>query len=239
MKKLILCLLLALPATSYSQNILKADGHVAVSSDYIWRGGRVCGAHFQPEMNFRLAGFTAQFYGYVAFDGNYKEIDLDLSYRWRDLSFHIADYFSHGSTNLLEENYFNWNKKGTVHYIEGIICYEPESLPFYAKWFTFLYGDWLPDSTGGRGEPSYSSYLELEGHLSFGGKLGKASFICGSSVFPGHYTHYTNWFAPIHLELKYSNRIKTRSLQFPLSVSYIVNPYDRKTFMNASVGVAF
>ena len=61
----------------------------------------------------------------------------------------------------------------------------------------------------------------------------------GASVLKGPYTAYTKDFAFIHTELRYTNTIDLGAVKLPLGVSWLLNPYARRVFMNASVGVSF
>lgn len=239
MKKLsALAALSILCAEAIAGNPLKVSGTANFESAYLWRGEKVCEVNFNPILEASIGGFTAQAFAYLPFDGSYKEIDIDFSYAIGPVSLHIADYFCRFANSTTQENYFDFRKATTNHLIEGIICYAPKSLPIAANWFTFFYGDWRPDASGGRGEPAFSSYLELKAHHDFS-RWGRGEFIFGSSVLKGPYTSYTKDFAVIHCELRYSKTLELEHIRFPLSVSFLVNPYARRAFMNASVGVSF
>ena len=62
-------------------------------------------------------------------------------------------------------------------------------MPVEAKWFTFFYGDWLPEPDGSRGKPTFSSYLELSAHHDFDqwgrGTFGSLKLAFGNKVDPG------------------------------------------------------
>ena len=212
----------------------KVSGTATLSSGYIWRGDKVCGVQINPSIKATYKGFALESYGFLALDGSYKEIDWDLSWTYKDFSFHLADYFYRGAGYLRPEDYFNFKKGETTHISEFILCYEPAKLPFCARWFTFFYGDWLPDS----GRPTFSSYLELEAYHDFshGGRL---SGFVGSSILKGQYTGYTKDFAVVHLEIRYSRTIDLGPVSLPLSASYILNPFAGTSFLNASVGISF
>ncbi|MBQ9475574.1 MAG: hypothetical protein IJU69_04890 [Bacteroidales bacterium] len=216
----------------------RVSGSMELASGYIWRGDRVCGVQISPSLTLSYKGFALQSFGYLALDGSYKEIDWDLSYSWKDFSVHIADYFYRGTGYVMPENYFNFRKEDTTHIVEAIFCYEPEKLPFCARWFTFVYGDWIPDAEGKRGKPSFSSYLELEGYYNFQ-SAGKLSLFMGSSIFKGAYTAYQKPFAVIHLELRYAYSLNLGKVSMPLSAGFILNPYSKAAYLNASVGISF
>ena len=159
----------ALPAQKFS-----VDGSVELYSAYIWRGDKVCGAQISPFVNFHYGAWTLQSFGFLAIDNSYKEIDWDLSYKYKDFSLHIADYFYHGFAFPLPEDYFDFKKASSTHVLEGILCWDSSTLPLAAKWFTFVFGSWLPST----GENAFSSYLELEAYHKFAdaGKFSASSW---------------------------------------------------------------
>ena len=214
------------------------SGAIETHTAYLWRGSKECGAHVAPCLSFGYGNLMLQSYGFLSYDGNYKEIDWDLSYKIGDFTFHLADYYARLSSYTTPENYFNFRKGETNHIQEAIICYEPHKLPFAIRWFTFFHGDWLREADGTLGRPSFSSYLEPEIYHEFTPDS-KLSLLCGASVFKGGYTSYTKDFAVIHLELRYRHYISLNSVRFPLQISYVLNPYSKKCWLNAGVGVEF
>ena len=215
------------------------DGGIYLSSAYLWRGAPNCGFHVQPDMALHYRGFSFEAYGYFSLDNTFKEIDLELQYRYKDLDIHLLDCFCRYSWYPNPENYFDWSKATGNHYVELALCYVPRKYPFYVKWFTFLYGDFLPGgSDGEKGAPSFSSYLELEAHHTFG-NICTGSVIVGSSILKGAYTSYTKDFSVIHCELRASREICAGCVSFPLSVSFVVNPYSKLSYLGASAGIRF
>lgn len=232
---IILATILAIP--TYADKIT-ASGSLEAYSAYMWRGSKECGVHVAPCLALQWGGFELQSYGFVSFDGTYKEIDWDISYTVKDFTFHLADYYARLSSYTTPENYFSFKKGETNHIQEAIICYEPAKLPFAVRWFTFLHGDWIPNQDGTLGKPSFSSYLEAELYHKFSPNS-KLSILCGASIFKGSYTGYTKNFAVINTELRYSYHIPIKSIQIPLTVSCIVNPYKKTCWLNAGAGIKF
>lgn len=235
---LLFTVLLLAPGNSAAQNTVNVSGTAIVQSAYLWRGEKVCEVNFNPTLEASVGPFTAQAFAYLPFDGSYKEIDVDLFYTLGPWSLHVADYFIRFTNDPAPENFFDWRKQSTNHLLEGILCYSPATVPIEAKWFTFFFGDWIPNADGSRGRTSFSSYLELEGYHEFGDK-GRASLVLGSSILKGPYTAYSEDFAFIHCELRYTNSIECGGVRFPFGVSWMLNPYSGRVFMNASVGVTF
>lgn len=217
---------------------LTLDGGIYLSSAYLWRGAANCGFHVQPDMALHYKGFTFEAYGYFSLDNTFKEIDLELQYRYKDLDIHLLDCFCYCSGYKNPENYFDWSKETGNHFAELAVCYVPQKYPFYAKWFTFFYGDFLPGENGKKGAPSFSSYLELEAHHTFG-RICTGSVIVGSSILKGAYTSYTKDFAVIHCELRAFREIRLQHVSIPLTVSFVVNPYSKLSYLGASAGIRF
>ncbi len=213
---------------------IRTEGSAMLSSGYIWRGDYVCGANFMPCIAFKYDNVQLQTYSFLAIDDSYKEIDWELSWKVKDFTLYLADYFFLETGTGTLEDYFNFRKGETTHIQEAIIGYEPHSIPFCARWFTFIHGDWLPSD----GKPTFSSYLELETYHKFDSER-TLSFKAGSSIFKGAYTDYTKDFAVIHLELKYAREIAFSGFSMPLSVSYVINPDWRCAYANATVGIKF
>ncbi len=222
-----------------AKNKITVSGSIEAYTAYMWRGAKNCGLHMAPSLTLRWGGFALQSYGFFSFDDTYREVDWDLSYSVGDFSFHIGEYYARLSSYTTTENYFRFKKGKTDHILEGIICYEPEKLPFALKWFTFLYGDWIPNADGTPGRPSFSSYLEAEVYHEFTPDNNRLSLLCGASVIKGMFTNYTKDFAVINLELRYRYLLPAGKVKIPLNVSYIINPYMKASWMNAGIGVMF
>lgn len=226
-----------LPQMQAREKITVSGGLEAYAA-YMWRGGKQCDAHVVPNISLKWGGFTLQSFGFISFDGTYKEIDWDLSYRVGDFAFHLADYYARLSSWTTPENYFNFKKGQTNHIQEAIICYEPQKLPFAVRWFTFLHGNWLPEADGTLGKPTFSSYLEAEVFHDFS-ENSRLSLIGGASVFKGMPTNYTKDFAVVNVELRYAYSLSVKAANIPLTVSFIVNPFDKKVWLNAGTGIRF
>ena len=239
MRRLILAILFtaAMTIPTHAEKIT-VSGSLEAYSAYMWRGSKECGAHVTPCLTLQWGGFALQSYGFLSFDGTYKEIDWALSYNVGDFTFHLADYYARLSSYTTVENYFSFKKGHTNHIQEAIICYEPAKLPFAIRWFTFLHGDWIPNEDGTLGKPSFASYLETELYHNFS-PHSRLSLFCGASVFKGGFTGYTKNFAVINTELRYSYNIPIKSIQIPLTVSYIINPYKKTCWLNAGAGIRF
>lgn len=235
------CILLIISCSApelMAKQKITVSGSLETYVAYMWRGQKECGAHTVPNLTLKCGGFALQSYGFISFDGNYKEIDWDLSYSIGDFSFHLADYYARLSSWTTPENYFSFKKGQTNHIQEAIICYEPQKLPFAVRWFTFLHGDWFPEPDGTLGKPTFSSYLEAEVFHDFS-ENSRLSLLGGASVLKGSLTGYTKDFAVVNIELRYAYYIPIKAVKIPLTVSFITNPYSKKVWLNAGAGIKF
>lgn len=219
-------------------NKFSVSGALETHAAYLWRGSRECGAHVIPSLTLEYGNLALQSFGYVSFDGSYKEIDWDLSYKIGDFTLHLADYYARLSSWTTPENYFDFKKGSTNHIQEVILCYEPHKLPFAIRWFTFVGGDWLPNPDGTLGRISFSSYLEPEVYYDIP-KAGRLSLLGGLSIFKGSYTSYTRDFAVIHVELRFRRSFSVGNVGIPLQFSYVINPYRKTSWLDVGVGIEF
>ena len=244
MTRKILCALILIMGGSASLHAqqdwkkVSVSGSIEAYTAYMWRGSKQCNANVTPCLSLEWGGITLQSYGFLSFDGTYKEIDWDLSYSIGAFSFHLADYYAYLSTYTTPENYFCFKKGKSNHIQEAIICYEPQKLPFAIRWFTFLNGDWIPNADGTPGRRSFSSYLEAELYHDFAPNS-RLSLIGGASVLKGSFTSYTKNFAVINTELRYRHSFSAGPIKIPLQISYIINPYMRTSWLNAGTGIQF
>lgn len=214
------------------------DGSVVVSSAYLWRGDKVCGLHFSPDVSLHIGNFTIENYSFLALNGSYKEIDWDIYYTIGDFSIHLADYYGRYKDDEMTENFFSWRKGATNHCDEFCLAYESSVIPLNVRWFTFFWGDWLPDGNGDPDRLSFSSFLEMETYYEFE-KYGTATLNLGLSVFRGAYTDYEKPFMPVHIGLTYAKSFDLGKVEVPLEAFVVWNPYLKTCHAGASVGLAF
>ena len=69
-------------------------------SSYIWRGVYEAGPSLQPGLTLGIGNFTIAAWGSVDFtSSSYKEADLMLSYRLKNITFHLKDLYDEGSAS--------------------------------------------------------------------------------------------------------------------------------------------
>lgn len=216
-----------------AQSEFSASGSIDLYGNYLWRGSQVCGAHLMPYGEINYGAFTLDGCGYISFDNSYKEIDVELSYNFSDFTLTLSDYFSRYNDYDYLEDYCNWKKGESDHVLDLQLKYDSSAIPFRANWSSIILGSYNPE-----GESIMSHYLELQTYKTLG-ENGELSLTGGFGIGKGDYTECAQQFECVHLELKYSNAITSGDFSFPFSVSYMVNPYSKLGFVNASIGVAF
>ena len=217
----------------------KVDGLAWLSSAYLWRGEQVCGVHFNPCAGVNFGRLRLENADYLAVDGSYKEIDWDLSYTFGNFCLHVADYYFNYTAPGVRENYFSWKKGSGNHVDEAVLVYSPARLPLRARWFTFFWGQWRPDSAGNPGRNSFESFLELEAWRPVG-EYGTFTATLGTSVFKGNYTQYRKALMPVHAAITYTHTVPLgKGLSLPIETSVMCNPYSGACFASAGVGVQF
>lgn len=173
-----LCLFLSLccsllPAVSRAEESasgpVRRSGRVTVEasmelvSSYIWRGIYLGGPSFQPSVTMRAGDFTLGAWGSVDFvASSYKEVDLQVRYRWKGLTFQVTDLYDEGSTSsrdvLTSRNYFHFGSDSPHRVEAGVAWQVSRKVPVTLSWYTILFG---PSDVDTEGRRCYSSYAEV------------------------------------------------------------------------------
>lgn len=90
---------------------------------YIWRGVYEAGASLQPGLTLGIGNFAIAAWGSVDFtSSSYKEADLMLDYRLKNITFHLKDLYDEGSASdrnpQISRNYFHFGAD-SPHRIEA------------------------------------------------------------------------------------------------------------------------
>ena len=247
----LLAILLLLPTQLLAKNIeLDNSSHgsndeqnnihlgLDLQTKYIWRGMEMMTEESTPvifpQINYQNKGFYVYAMGGYSLNGKYSEVDLGISYTYKCLTIGVNDYY-YPTTTTANDQYFNFNKNLTGHWIEGVITITPEKIPAYLTISNFFYGaDKKPD-----GKQAYSTYVEFGIHYDFinNNRLGLAiGAACNESCYNG----YEKGFGICNVELKYTHTLEFENgWSLPLNVGYIVNPVKEKSFVNFSTSFAF
>lgn len=132
-------------------------------SSYIWRGVYEAGPSLQPGLTLGIGNFTIAAWGSVDFtSSSYKEADLMLSYRLKNITFHLKDLYDEGSASdrnpQISRNYFHFGTDSPHRIEAGIEWQVSRKVPITLSWYTILFGARDVDT---RGRRCYSSYVEV------------------------------------------------------------------------------
>lgn len=144
-------------------------------SSYVWRGvpcsvtssdGKSSvlslAPHIQPQLTFTNGHFEIGAWGSTDFRGEYKEVDLYLSYLVAPFTFTITDY----DWNF-KNRYFNYKSKETDHIFEGTVGYTGSvSFPLNVSISVMFAGadkKWNSVSrSSDPGKQAFSTYISFE-----------------------------------------------------------------------------
>lgn len=168
---LIPCLLLSALRTKAEETALPEGKRPGVTlqiemdmvSSYIWRGVYEAGPSLQPGLTLGIGNFTIAAWGSVDFtSSSYKEADLMLSYRLKNITFHLKDLYDEGSASdrnpQISRNYFHFGADSPHRIEAGIEWQVSRKVPITLSWYTILFGARDVDTLGRR---CYSSYVEV------------------------------------------------------------------------------
>lgn len=214
--------------TVSAQN-LTFDVNADFVSRYIWRGLPTnLSPNIQPYATLSYKNFAAQVWGSYSLQGQYAEIDLNLSYTLGAFTFSIWDYYNEDESDLKLNDYFNWSTSDTssftAHSLEGWVTFNgTESIPISLTLATFFYGNDIDEE----GDNYYSTYLEL-GYETKIGNTGLSLF-AGGTFAKGYYASkaaFVNVGFTATRELKFSE-----TASFPVYGSLILNSDARDIFL--------
>lgn len=130
-------------------------------SSYIWRGVYEAGPSLQPGLTLGIGNFTIAAWGSVDFtSSSYKEADLMLSYRLKNITFHLKDLYDEGSASdrnpQISRNYFHFGADSPHRIEAGIEWQVSRKVPITLSWYTILFGARDVDTRGGGATPHTS-----------------------------------------------------------------------------------
>lgn len=235
MKNLFLSVLLSISLVGFAQKPDSAsasgfDLGADLVSRYIWRGMKFSTAPaIQPYISYTFKGFTLGTWASYAFtDDASQEVDLYLSYNYQLFTFTLNDYFyvldQFGNYN----DYFDWDKTTSSHYLEGIFEFSGfDKVPVrFLAGIMLLGGD--IDANNDR---QFSTYFELA--YDFKIKNVDTEVFVGFTPFSGF---YSDGFDFTNVGLKASKDINiTEKFSIPFSGSFIMNPAAKTVMFLATV----
>lgn len=211
-----------------------------IQTKYVWRGMEMMGQDAAPvlfpSVNYSWNGLYVYAMGGYAVNGKYAEVDLGISYTWKDFTLAFNDYY-YPTVDDKKDEYFTGGKN-TGHWLEACISYAPEKIPLWVTLSNFFYGaDKYFD--GRKEKQAYSTYLEIGTYYDFL-KYNRISLALGAALNKSCYNDYEHDFSISNIELKYTYNIHFKNdWTLPLSAAYIYNPVFDKSFVNFTVNFAF
>ena len=237
-----------IPRNSWGAKLKESNFHLGLDlqTKYIWRGMEMMADESAPVLfpcvNYSNKGFYAYVMGGYAINGKYAEVDWGLSYTYKWITVGINDYY-YPTTNTPNDQYFNFKKGQTGHWLEAAITIAPEKIPAYLTVSNFFYGADRYIETDDAGNPTeekqaYSTYAELGTYYDFLHD-NRISLAVGAALNKSCYNGYDKKFSICNVELKYTYNLGIKSFTLPLSVAYIYNPVYEKSYVNFSTSLAF
>ena len=225
---------------NWGESLKHSNFHLGIDlqTKYVWRGMEMMTENSTPilfpNINYCYKGLYLYAMGGYALNGKYAEVDLGISYTWKWLTIGINDYY-YPSTQDINDNYFDFSKAHTGHWLEGAITIAPSKIPAYLTISNFFYG---ADKTLA-GKQAYSTYVEISSYYDFL-NYNRLSLIIGAACNQSCYNGYERRFGICNLELKYTYNVTFKNgWSIPFNAAYIINPIRNKPFVNFSTSFAF
>lgn len=190
-------------------------------SNYIWRGMKNGNAAIQPTIGFEAGGFSISAWGSTEFKDENNELDLTLTYEYKNLMLHLNDIYTQNDDE--KSNYFSYSPRTTGHILDaGLIYTISEKLPLSLGWYTLVAGNDYKEND----KRAWSSYIEVKFPFSVKGVDFEVE--AGATPWEGL---YADKFNVTNIALKASKEIRvSNSFSFPIFGQVGVNPYEKNTF---------
>ena len=210
---------------------MELEAKLMLQSRHVWRGSQLGDAMaIEPSVTVGAGRFSFNIWAAQTTNNSYSEIDLIPSWRFNELTLTLLDYYN----PVRDENnqFLNFLKGHNRHSLELTVDnYSVEKRRF--KWMlgTFLLGDRNVET----GNQFYSTYFEFK-HLFtvFGIKIEPFT---GLTPFRGY---YAKKFAVINTGTSFKKELDFNlPFTIPLNLSFIVNPYNRHSFVTFACGIAY
>lgn len=213
----------------------KPNMDATIATNHLWRGGEVAsGLVVTSSLSISdpKEHFTAGFWGGMNTEGEYKEFNNFVSYRYERLSFELWDTYNFSTfATYNNEEFFNYDPATTGRFLDATLRYRcPDKFPILLSWSTVLFGrDRNSDNTENR----YSTFCYVEYPLynknewSAEGGLGAAFAI---NPEPSGANFYGTKSGIVHITLKVTNRVQIRNYTLPISVLTMWNPQSDKAY---------
>ena len=221
-----------IPSASKAQTKFTVNGEVGFVSDYVWRGAdQYSGFSVQPSLTFGYAGFSLNFWGNQTLskweDGKgAKEVDINLSYTYKNLSLTVSDYWWAGN-DMPYGDYKN------DHYFEGTVAYSfGESFPLELSWSTMFAGGDKDEN----GDLYGSTYISAAYPISLPADITLTPSV-GFTPWEGMY-HDKAAFTDITLTAQKDIKV-TDHFHIPFFLQAVVAPVYDRTYLVGGFSIGF
>lgn len=217
---------------------VKAEPNVHLSmeltSKYMWRGIEYGTSPVVfPTLSYGKGGFAAYAMGGYATNGSHSEVDLGLSYTWKEFTLAFNDYYY--PTAVGEgDRYFNFKSHETGHWMEATLGWAPEKLPLWVLVSTYIGGA----DKNLEGKQAFSSYAEVGTYYDFLDDH-RLSLAVGAALNKSFYTDYAHGLNVVNIDLRYTYNAKIGEWTLPLSAAWIINPFREKSYLTFSALISF
>lgn len=213
-------------AQENDQAKLEMSAGFDLTSRYVWRGLILSpGAAAQPFMEISRKGFTAGAWGSSTLHPyEWQEVDLYLSYEWKNLKLSVLDYYFFNET-LSEPGFFNYKSNETMHVLELIAEFTgSENIPFRLLGGYNFYG----------ADPSNSAYFEVAWMKSLSNT--ELEIFSGYTPHQGFYHESKRGFTNVGVSAARNIYISDQ-VSMPFQIQLVYNPMIKKTIMIATIGI--
>ena len=230
LKSIFLLAVLAFPSMAFAQEG-GFYGSVDFSTKHLWRGiASGDSPMVKPEVGFNKGNFDVYLWGACDFKDTYREVNIGVSYAFENLTLEFVDYIYPWS----KDDILKLGSNSTTHQMEVIATYEFEKLPVHVLVGSLVYGD----DKNKKGNQAFSTYVEGGYTHEFNGKNTLAA-VAGFSVGKGYYTDYTKSLYLVNFTAEYTRQFSVLNSEIPVTVSYTWNPYVKKSWVYATLGLSF
>lgn len=222
---------------SWGAKLKESPVHLGIElqTKYMWRGIEYGTAPtLFPQISFDKWGLNIYAMGGYAVNGSHSEVDLGISYSFYGVMIGINDYYYPSAVGE-NDKYFNFKKGETGHYLEAVVGYYPEKLPFWVLVSTYVAG---ADTLPGTMKNAFSSYLELGLHYDFLDDH-QIALACGMALNKSFYNDYEKKFSVSNVMLQYTYNVRVNWWTLPLKAALVYNPYRNKFYFTASAYFGF
>lgn len=210
---------------STKDDILKTNISVDFMSMHTWRGYATSYAPtIEPTFEISTGNTTTGIWAAHSIDNKYTEIDMYLTYNYKNISFTIFDYYC-PPTYKSSSEITNFEKYSTKHTIE--LAVEISQLfrsPFNFMIATMVYGDDIHDQTL---ESRYSTYFQF----AYSAEINRnnINLVLGFNTFE---SYYSDEFGIVNAGISTSKNIRlSKTKAIPLQASLITNPSNNSLYI--------